>query len=81
MVVDWSVSVGNLLTLLGFAGGGLGFVFAVRRDVAVLATRLGPIEAAVVKLTEVLQTLARQDERLKVIERDVERNDPRKQRR
>jgi hypothetical protein len=80
-MIDWSVSVGNILTLAGFAFGGISFVVAVRRDVSVLAARLGPIESAVVKMTEILERLGRQDERLKAVERDVERNDLRKQRR
>lgn len=80
VAVDWTISVGNLLTLGGFVFGGVGFVVAVRRDVAVLSTKLKPLEAAVLKLTDILERLARHDERLKAVERDLERNDSRKQR-
>lgn len=79
--LDWSVSLGNILTVLGFVAGGLMFVLAVRRDVDILSTRLKPLEDAVVQLTTILVTLARQDVRLEAVERDVERNDARKQRR
>ena len=79
--VDWTISIGNILTMGGFVLGGVGFVVAVRRDVAILATRLTPIESAVLKLTDILEKIGRQDERLKAVERDIERNDPRKQRR
>ena len=77
MTVDWSVSIGNLLTMLGFVFGGISFVYAVRRDVSVLAQRLEPLEAAVTRIVELLTTVSRQDERLKVVERDLQRNDPR----
>lgn len=66
--------------MCAFAAGGVGFVVAVRRDVAVLSSRLGPIENAVVRLTDIMEKLGRQDERLKAVERDVERNDTRQQR-
>lgn len=77
--VDWTISIGNLLTMGAFAAGGIGFVIAVRRDVAILSARLTPIESAVLKLTDILERIGRQDERLKAVERDIERNDPRQQ--
>ena len=80
-VIDWSVSLGNLQTMGGFVAGGVLFVLAVRRDVDILSTRLKPLEDAVVQHTSILITLARQDVRLAAVERDLERNDPRKQRR
>lgn len=80
-MIDWNISVGNLLTMAAFGAGGISFVVAVRRDVAILSSRLGPIESAVVRLTDIMEKLGRQDERLKAVERDVERNDTRQQRR
>lgn len=81
-MIDWSISVGNLLTMVGFMGGGIAFVVAVRRDVSYLSRRLMPIENAVETVRDHLSTLVttmgRHDERLKAVERDVERNDPRK---
>ena len=79
-MVDWSISVGNLLTMAAFAAGGISFVVAVRRDVSVLSTRLTPIELSVSRMIDILEKLGRQDERLKALERDAERNDPRKHR-
>lgn len=81
IVIDWSVSVGNMLVAAGFIAGGIFFVLMVRRDVDILGVRLVPLEKAVVQLTEVLITLARQDVRLGAVERDLQRNDPRQQRR
>ena len=79
-MVDWSISVGNLLTMAAFAAGGISFVVAVRRDVSVLSTRLTPIELSVSRMIDILEKLGRQDECLKALERDAERNDPRKHR-
>lgn len=76
-MIDWTITVGNILTIAGFTIGGAGFVVAVRRDVSILSEKLKPIELAVLKLTDILEKIARQDERLKAVERDVERNDPR----
>lgn len=74
---DWTISLGNVLTLGGFAFGGVAFVYAVRQDVAVLAERLKPLEAAVVQLTNILVTQARNEVRLDAVERDMKRNDSR----
>lgn len=79
-MIDWTVTVGNLLTILSVTGGGVWVFFAVRRDVDLLSQKLIPIESAVIKLTVVLETLARQDERIKSVERDLERNHSRQQR-
>lgn len=75
-MIDWSINAG---TLCGFLIGGGCFVWAVRRDVSVLAARLEPMEDAIKRLITLLEQVGRQDERLKAVERDVERNDPRKQ--
>lgn len=78
---DPTITLGNAISVAGFIAGSILCVAAVRRDVAILATRLTPLEGAVAKMLELLQAVSRQDERLKAVERDVERNDPRKQRR
>lgn len=66
------------MTVIGFVIASVLCVAAVRRDVAILGTRLGPLEAAVARMVAILEQVGRQDERLKAVERDVERNDPRK---
>jgi len=80
-VIDWSIKVGDLLTIAGFLVGGTGFAVAVRRDVSFLGQRLKPIEDAIktfnTALSAVLATQARHDERLSAAERDLERSDPR----
>ena len=74
-----ALTSGNAIALGGFVISGVGVVYAVRRDVAVLASRLGPIESAVVRLTDIMEKLARQDERLKSVEREIERDHLREQ--
>lgn len=77
---DWTWLAGPAVTVCGFIATGIGVIIAVRRDVAVISVRLQPLEKAVLKLTDILETLARQDERLKSVERDRERIYPNKQR-
>lgn len=80
-MIDWTVNLGHILTVGGFAGIGIGVIYAVRQDVAVLSTRLNPLEAAVVKLTDILERIGRHDERLKSVERDLERSHSEQKRR
>lgn len=80
-MIDWSISLGNLLTLAGFLGGGVLFVFAVRRDVDVLSQRFIPLEQAVVRLTDILVELGRQDVRLNNLEDNQIRRYPARKRR
>lgn len=77
---EWTWLAGPLATIGGFVLTGVGVIIAVRRDVAVLSARLGPLEAAVLKLTEILDKLSRHDERLKSVERELERSYAREQR-
>lgn len=77
MTFDWTISLGHILTIIGFVGTAVGVIFAVRRDVSVLSARLEPIEEAVKALTAALTDVARHDERIKAVERDVQRLDPR----
>lgn len=73
MNFDFTISLGHLIAIGGFVATGFGVIFAVRNDVAVISSRLDPLEAAILKLTDILERLGRQDERLKNIERDLER--------
>lgn len=79
MTFDWTITLGNLLTVAGFLGGGIFFMIAIRRDVDILSTRLAPLEKAVLKLTDILVQLGRQSERLNALERDIERYDAREE--
>ena len=76
MAVDWTVNIGNMLTVIGFLFGGLLFVFAIRSDVnsikaaeAVSIARLKNVEIELSKMTQAIVEIARQDERMKSFER------------
>lgn len=89
MVIDWTISVGNMLTLAGVLCTIVGAFFAVRHEVSKLqwdessiSNRLGNIETEMRTLSQVVTKMAVQDQRLTdharrigVIEEDVRRLD------
>lgn len=79
--IDYTISLGNLITGAGFLFGGISFVYAVRQDVSILSERLKPLEEAVKKLTSLIELVARQDERLNAVERDMQGSNSGKNRR
>jgi hypothetical protein len=50
---------------------GLVYVVALRTDIAVLSARLTPIENSVIKITDVLITLARQDAQIHSLQEQI----------
>lgn len=73
MTIDWTISVGNILTAIGLAFGAAGIVWALRADVRVLSTRIGSIEAQMLKIADVLIHIGRQDERLNSHEKRIDK--------
>lgn len=73
MTIDWTISVGNILTAVGLAFGAAGIIWALRGDVQVLATRIGSIEAQMLKIADVLIHIGRQDERLNSHEKRIDK--------
>ena len=65
---DLSISLGNLMTIVSFIIGGVSFVYAIKSDTRVLATRLGNLEEDVKKMSDVLVELAKTDGRMNLIE-------------
>jgi len=84
-MIDLTVSLGNILTIVGFGASVTVVIYAVRRDVDVLASKIAPLEAAanriVDKLESILDRQARHDERIQAIERERDRTYPHQQRR
>lgn len=81
---DWTINIGHLLTVATFIVGGLGFMFAVRADVQVMqraemnvGDRLRAVETQIKQMTDVVVTLARQDERLTAHGNRIDRLDER----
>ena len=79
MTLDWTVNVGHVLTFMGFIGMIFGFVYALRFEVRGLRGAVGTIqddvravETEIKKISEVMVTLARQEERLTAMDRRLE---------
>lgn len=78
-VIDWNVSVGNLLQIIVIVGGGLWVFFTLRADVRVmrhdmnnLKERQQSLNDAFATLGEILKQVAVQDQRLIAIEKTVD---------
>jgi hypothetical protein len=59
-----AVNLGNILTMITFVVGGLGFVYTIRADVRVTAMRLSAVEQELAQLRSVVIQIARQEERM-----------------
>lgn len=65
MAVDYTVNIGNILTMLSILGGGAMFIGATSK-------RLESVESELSKMTAAMVELARQDERMKYMERRLQ---------
>ena len=65
---EWSLTLGNLLTIGGFVLSGITFVIFMRSDIMVLANRVSNLEAAMRELVSVNIKAAEQKGRLDTIE-------------
>lgn len=79
MTFDATINLGHVLTLFGFAIGGLGVVWALKSDVRLLAKeletmtgRLGGLEKKWEKVADALTALAVQEARLNSIDRRID---------
>jgi hypothetical protein len=61
---DSTINLGNALTFFGFVIMATAMVYTLRANVRSLADRMREVEFELRKLTEVMVTLGRQDERL-----------------
>jgi hypothetical protein len=62
------VNLGNLLTILTFVLGGIGFVYTIRSDVRIITNRLDTVETDLHELRKVVVELARQEERMSALD-------------
>lgn len=69
MTLDLTINLGNLLTVLSFLVGGIAFAISIKNQVNFISLRLVGVETEVRKLTEILITQGRQDERITDLER------------
>lgn len=68
MHFDWTISIGNLMTIMGFVGSGVLFVLFMRSDLMVLANRVSNLEGAVRELVQINVAMAEQRGRLQTLD-------------
>ena len=61
---DATVTLGNVLTIVGMGVAGIAFVLAMKGELRVFAQRLDKLESVMGRVTEALVELARQEVRL-----------------
>jgi hypothetical protein len=61
---DFTITLGNALTIVTMGVTGLGFVWTMKAEIKVLVQRLDNVEGAMAKITDALIQLARQEVRL-----------------
>ena len=75
----WSLNIGQIITLAAYLIGGVAFVMALKSDVRAVNVDVGnlknaveAIEKDITKLTDVLVSLGRQDERLNAMDQRID---------
>ena len=68
MTFDWTISLGNILTVAGFAFSGLIFVMMMRADMMVLGQRINNIEMVLKDLAAAGLAVARQEARIETLD-------------
>lgn len=72
MIFDWTLTLGNLLTVLGFFFSGAAFVLFMRSDLMVLANRVSNLEGAMRELVQANLSMAEQRGRLQTLDDRVD---------
>lgn len=79
IVIDWNVSVGNIIQILVIAGGGLWVFFTLRADVRIIKHDIGnmkqrqdDLSEAFTQLGNILTKVAVQDERLNQMSKTID---------
>lgn len=70
MVIDNSITIGNLIEIASIIGGGLMVMVTLRGDVANIKAEMGGIQLEVKKIGDVLITQADQNRRILHLEED-----------
>ena len=68
MQFDWTISLGNLLTVGGFAFSGVIFIMMMRSDMMVLGQRINSIEGILKDLSSAALMVARQEARIETLD-------------
>jgi hypothetical protein len=70
MVIDYTITIGNLIEIASIIGGGLMVMVTLRGDVANIKAEMGGIQLEVKKIGDVLITRADQNRRILHLEED-----------
>jgi hypothetical protein len=70
MVIDYTITIGNLVEIASIIGGGLMVMITLRGDVANIKAEMGGIQLEVKKIGDVLITQADQNRRILHLEED-----------
>lgn len=70
---DPTINAGHILTMLAFAGTGFAAYYNLKGDLSVVDQRLKAVEVYMLKMTDMLVADARQDARIGVLEKRMDR--------
>jgi hypothetical protein len=70
MVIDYTITIGNLIEIASIIGGGLMVMITLRGDVANIKAEMSGIQLEVKKIGDVLITQADQNRRILHLEED-----------
>ena len=68
MIFDWTISLGNILTVAGFGFSGIIFVMMMRGDMMVLGQRISNIESVLKDLASAALAVAKQEARIETLD-------------
>jgi hypothetical protein len=71
MVIDYTITVGNLVEICAIVGGGLMVMITLRGDVATMKAEVGVIQVEIKKIGDVLITQADQNRRILHLEEEL----------
>jgi hypothetical protein len=71
MVIDYTITIGNLIEIASIIGGGLMVLLTLRGDVATMKAEVGDIQVEIKKIGDVLINQADQNRRIIHLEEDV----------
>ena len=71
MVIDYTITIGNLIEIASIIGGGLMVLITLRGDVATMKAEVGDIQVEIKKIGDVLINQADQNRRIIHLEEDV----------
>lgn len=70
MIIDYTISIGNLVEIASIIGGGLMVMVTLRGDVSNIKAEVGGIQLEIKKINDVLITQADQNRRILHLEED-----------